>query len=72
MGVVMNMSSYEIECDEAMETEYGAEMLNAGWNPALNLACQQYAHTDRHVALPSSLAAVDAEQFLQKMYACQR
>ena len=74
MGIVMDMSSYEVERDEALEAEYGAEVLYAGWNPALNLSCQQYdfAHTDGHAEMPASLAAADAELFLQKMYAFQR
>jgi hypothetical protein len=74
MGIVMNMSSYEIERDDAMEAEYGEEVLYSGWNPAVALACQQHAlyRTDRQMAMPPILAAVDAEVFLQKMYACQR
>ncbi len=74
MGVVMNMSSYEIERDDAMEAEYGEEVLYSGWNPAVTLACQQHAlsRTDGQMAMPPILATVDAEVFLQKMYACQR
>jgi hypothetical protein len=73
MGVVMNMSSYEIERDDAMEAEYGEEVLCSGWNPAVSLACQQYPlpETARQMAMPSSLAMADAEMFLQKMYAWQ-
>jgi hypothetical protein len=67
------MGSYEIERDDAMETKYGEEILCSGWNPAVALACQQHAapRTDR-LTMPSSLATVDAEAFLQKMYICQR
>ena len=74
MGVVMNMNSYEIERDDAMEAEYGEEVLCSGWNPAVTLACQQHklTWTDRHMTMPSSLAIVDAEGFLQKMYAYLR
>jgi hypothetical protein len=74
MGVVMNMSSYEIERDYAMEAEYGEEVLCSGWNPDVALACQQHAlpRADRQMTMPSILAAVDAEVFLQKMYTCQR
>jgi hypothetical protein len=73
MGVVMNMSNYEIERDDAMEAEYGEEVLYSGWNPAVALACQQHSLQDAggSVTMPSSLATVDAEVFLQKMYACQ-
>lgn len=74
MGTVMNMSSYEIERDEAMEAKYGEEVLCSGWNSAVALMCQQHtlAGSGRQMIMPSSLAAVDAEMFLQKMYAFQR
>jgi hypothetical protein len=73
MGIVMNMSSYEIERNDAVEAEYGEEVLCSGWNPAVALACQQHAlpTADSKMAMPSSLAAMDAEAFLQKMYAWQ-
>ena len=73
MGVVMNMSSYEIERD-LMETEYGEEVMYAGWNPAVAQVCQQQmvAPVNRHVSMSVELAMVDAELFLQKMYAYQR
>ncbi len=72
MGVVMNMSSYEIERD-SMEAEYGEEVMCAGWNPAVALVCQQQmvVPTDRQMEMPADLAAVNAELFLQRMYACQ-
>lgn len=74
MGVVMNMSSYEIERNDAMEAKYEEEVLCSGWNPAVALACQQYSLplAEKQMAMPSSLATVDAEAFLQKMYAFQR
>ena len=73
MGVVMNMSSYEIERD-AMEAEYGEEAMFAGWNPAVALVCQQQMVVPaiRHVSMPAELAALEAESFLQKMYTWQR
>ena len=74
MASVMNISSYEIERDDAMEAEYGDEVLCSGWNPAVALVCQEYPVIDGHhpMVMPSSLATVDAEAFLQKMYVCQR
>lgn len=42
MKITMDMSSYEIEEVElgANETEeYGEEILNTGWNPAVDLVC---------------------------------
>ena len=73
MGVVMNMSSYEIE-DDSTEAEYGEEVMYAGWNPAVALVCQQQmvAPANRHASMPAELATVDVESFLQKMYAFQR
>lgn len=73
MGIVMNMSSYEIERD-TNDAEYGDEVAYSGWNPAVALMCQQVAAESaaRQATMPASLAMVDAEAFLQKMYACQR
>ena len=73
MGIVMNMSSYEIELDP-MKTEHGEEVMCAGWNTAVALVCQQpvLEPTNRRTTMPADLALADAELFLQKMYACQR
>ena len=68
MAIVMNMTSYEIERDVSMETEYGDEIACTGWNPAVSLACQQSIRTEKRSTLPAELAEVDVEQFLQKMY----
>jgi len=64
----MNMSSYEIECGNAMASGYGDEVLCAGWIPSL---ARHQPHPER-TALPADLAAVDVDTFLRKMYACQR
>lgn len=74
MAIVMNMSSYAVEGTVPEEAGYGDEVMNAGWNPQLELATQQHPATlmDRHAALPASLAVADAETFLQKMYVYQR
>ena len=73
MGVVMSMSSYEIERD-SMEAEYGEEVVYAGWNPVVALACQQQmvVPTDKQMSMPAGLATVNAELFLQRMYTWQR
>lgn len=68
MAIVMDMTSYEIERNGSMEAEYGDEIACAGWNPAIALACQQHVSTGKCSTLPSELAEVDVEQFLQKMY----
>jgi hypothetical protein len=75
MAIVMNMSSYFIERDEV--EEYGEEVLCAGWNPVLDLACQNSATAASNrplkpLVMPPELASVDAELFLRNMYACQR
>lgn len=72
MGIVMNMSSYEVERDELMESEYGAEVMCTGWNPAVALACQQPVAAGQRMKMPPGLATVDVELFLQKIYAYQR
>ena len=64
----MDMCSYEVERDAAIATDYGDEVLCAGWIPSL--ACHQ-PHTGE-TALPANLARVDADAFLRRMYACQR
>lgn len=74
MSITMNMSSYEIEQD-SMEADYGAEVMCAGWNPAVELVCQQQLCSTtekRRMDMPTDIAAVTAESFLEKMYACQR
>lgn len=64
----MDMGSYEIKRGEATVSDYGDEVLCAGWIPSL--ACHQ-PHT-KETALPADLARVDVDAFLRKMYACQR
>ena len=71
MSITMNMSGYEIEHDP-METEYGTEILCAGWNPAVDLLCQQQLLTSTEKDMPTDITAVFAELFLAKMYANQR
>lgn len=72
MAIVMDMSSYEIEHDFSRNAGYGDEVACSGWNPAVELACQQHALTEKRTAMPAELANVDVEQFLKKMYALMR
>jgi len=74
MGIAMNMDNYEIENDSLLEAQYSNEVLCSGWNPAIEQLSQQYAMPElgKQVSMPGSLALVDPEAFLQKMYACQR
>lgn len=39
MNSMRDISSSEIEQD-AMETEYGEEIMSAGWNPAVEMVCE--------------------------------
>lgn len=81
MGTTMNMSSYEIEQD-AMEIEYGEEILSAGWNPAVDLVCEQLLQVtaDEQVDLASELSSLNtpddvssavSDLFMRKMYSYQ-
>ena len=74
MTIVMNMSDYEIERD-ALESEYGEEIMNTGWNPEVELVREQLqlvVPTSEQTTIPDDLATVAAESFLRKMYSYQR
>jgi hypothetical protein len=82
MKTTMDMSNYEIEQD-AMEIEYGEEILSAGWNPAVDLVCEQLLQipTDEQMKIVAELPTLDtvadvsaavSELFLRKMYSYQR
>lgn len=40
MGIVINANSYGTAYD-AMEAQYGEEIMCTGWNPTVALVCQQ-------------------------------
>ncbi|MBI5430863.1 MAG: hypothetical protein HY938_10470 [Nitrosomonadales bacterium] len=82
MITTMNMSSYEIEQDE-METEYGEEIMCAGWNPAVELVSEQLQEVEAGELMPvaaeldgldtpDDVATAISEIFLRKMYSYQR
>ena len=73
MSTTTSISSYEFEHD-SMEAEYGAEIMCAGWNPAVDLLCQQQLliQTEKLKAMPTDLSAVIEELFLAKMFSYQR
>ena len=82
MRTTMDMSSYEIEQD-AMEIEYGEEIMSAGWNPAVDLVCEQLLQVpaEEEMSMAAELAMLDtpddvstavSEIFLRKMYSYQR
>jgi hypothetical protein len=68
----MDMSSYEIEHEEAMTPDYNDEVLCAGWIPSLALQQAQLHGCESRPAMPVDLVAVDTDLFLRRMYACQR
>ncbi|MBI5918087.1 MAG: hypothetical protein HY849_01755 [Nitrosomonadales bacterium] len=64
--LTMDMSSYKVE--RAATEEYGDEVMYAGWNPVVGLACEHYRPSmERRSALPPELARVDVDSFLAKM-----
>lgn len=73
MSITMNMSSYEID-QASMEEEYGTEIMCAGWNPAVDLMCQQMLliPTERQKSMPVDLSEAIADLFLEKMHAYRR
>ncbi len=81
MITTMNLGSYEIEFDE-QDDEYGEEIVCAGWNPAVHLACEQLqeARADEQLVRADGLSLLNtrddiaeaaSEMFLRKMYSCQ-
>jgi hypothetical protein len=68
--IKMDMCSYEIERGTVLESGCGTEIVEAGWESALQL--QQISHVERRSVLPAELAGVDVECFLQRMYSFQR
>ena len=73
MKVTMDMRNYEIELD-TIETEYGDEILYAGWNPEVDSLSQQLQMVPitEQPTMPTALATEVLELFLRKMYSCQR
>ena len=73
MTIVMNMSDFEIE-GEGLDSEYGEEIMNTGWNPDIELVREQlqYVPASEQMTIPDDLATVAAEVFLRKMYSYQR
>lgn len=68
MTRVMNMSDYKIECEAVVVEEYGDEVMDAGWTPALGEIPVQ---PERNLP-PVPLVNTDVDAFLEKMYRYQR
>lgn len=71
MNIEMNMNGDKIE-EPSVDVEYGDEILNTGWNPAVNLINQEHIDMPEKAAMPPDLTAEVIEVFLRKMYAMQR
>ncbi|MGC2047775.1 MAG: hypothetical protein WA635_04105 [Gallionella sp.] len=71
MKITMDMSSYEIEQDATEFEEYGEEIMNTGWNPAVEMVCglQEIQEIETSAEVTS---AVVAEIVLRKMYSYQQ
>lgn len=66
MGTLcMNMSNYEIERCEEIESVYGNDIQYDDRTPSLAF----YQQHSKKIAIPAELAMVDIDAFLHKMYA---
>jgi len=70
MKITMDMSSYDIEQDENTFEEYGEEIMNTGWNPAVEMVCglQEVQEIEAPVDVTTSVVA---EIVLRKLYSYQ-
>lgn len=67
MKITMDMSSHEIEQDETEFEEYGEEIMNSGWNPAVDLVSGL-----QELEIPADVTTdVVAEIVLRKLYSYQ-
>lgn len=73
MGIVMNMSNYEIE-PNSVDAKYGKEVMRADWNSSAALMCHQQSAVpaNREIFMPPDLATAGTKEFLRKMHAYQR
>ena len=72
MGSEMKMSDYEIDLD-LMEAEYGDEIVCAGWNPDVDLVCQQLqlVHDSEQMTILADPEMILSELCLRQMYSCR-
>lgn len=76
MITTMSMNSFETE-QETMEIEYGEEIMNVGWNPAVELVYElMQVPTDKQMAMVAELPEMEtlddvsmavSDLFLRKM-----
>ena len=68
MNITMDMSSHEIEQDAIEIEEYGEEIMNSGWNPAVDLVTGL-----QKIEAPADVTmSVVAEIVLRKLYSYQQ
>ena len=69
MGSVINMNNNEVELD-AMEDDYGDEIMCGGWNPDVDLVCQQLkiVSTNEQMAMSANPAALISDLMQRRMY----
>jgi hypothetical protein len=58
--------------ESAPDLTYPDEVMCANWTPALQCALQPAVAARTRSTLPKDLSAVDVEEFLERMYACQQ
>jgi len=64
MKITMDMSSYEIEQDAMEFEEFDEEIMNTGWNPAVDLVCGL-----QEIQTPTDVTSeVVSEIVFRKMY----
>jgi hypothetical protein len=68
MKITMDMSSHEIEQDKTEFEEYGEEIMNSGWNPAVDLVSGL-----QEIETPADVTTdVISEIVLRKLYSYQQ
>jgi hypothetical protein len=74
MGNEMKMTDYEMDLDlDLMEAEYGDEIMCVGWNPDIDLACQQLQLVPdiEQITMLADPTMMLSELCLRQMYSCR-
>lgn len=70
--LTMDMSSYEVQQNDPVESDYDDEVLCSGWIPSLALQQSQLPVYETKTEIPEDLVAMSVDIFLRKMYSYQR
>ncbi|MFZ2542133.1 MAG: hypothetical protein WAW75_10245 [Gallionella sp.] len=81
MATTINMDDFGTEL-ELMELEYGEEIMSAGWNPTVDVVCEQLmmAWAEEESAVAADILSLNttdevstavSELFMRKMYSYQ-